>query len=188
VIKGAHSVIRSADPDDAGALKSVYDSQTPRSSLLDQRRELNPPTRDELREVMSQKEMGKAVFYTVEGRDGEICGFCCLRGLNPEAQFSEFVVIFLDETTFSTAMADEVFDFLSRLAFERMRNHKVVTHCLDSETEYRKFLISHGFESAGVQRDVVFSQGRWFNLEALTLRAADCTFADRRATDRGAIC
>jgi hypothetical protein len=52
MIKGAHSVIRSADPDDAGALKSVYDSQGPRSSLLDQRRELNAPTRDELREVM----------------------------------------------------------------------------------------------------------------------------------------
>ncbi|MCX5769088.1 MAG: GNAT family N-acetyltransferase [Candidatus Hydrogenedentes bacterium] len=177
MIKGAHSVIRTADPDDAEALKSVYDSQTPRSSLLDQRRELIAPTRDELREVMSQKEMGKAVFYTVEDVGGEICGFCCLRGSNPEAQFSEFVVIFLEESTFSTPMADEVFDFLSRLAFERMRNQKVVTHCLDSEAEYRKFLISHGFRSAGVQRDVLYSQGRWFNLEALTLRARDVAFS-----------
>lgn len=182
MIKGAHSVIRSADPDDAEALKSVYDSQTPRSSLLDQRRELNAPTRDELREVMSQKEMGKSVFYTVEDREGEICGFCCLRGMNPEAQFSEFVVIFLEESRFLTPMADEVFDFLSRLAFERMRNRKVVTHCLASEVEYRKFLISHGFESAGVQRDVVYSHGRWFNLEALTLRAVDCEFAGRGAS------
>lgn len=177
MIKGAHSVIRSADPDDAVALKSVYDSQRPRSSLLDQRREMNAPTRDELREVMSQKEMGKAVFYTVEDRFGEICGFCCLRGLNPEAQFSEFVVIFLDEATFSTPIADEVFDFMAGLAFQRMRNHKVVTHCLDTEVEYRNFLINHGFESAGIQRDVVYSQGRWFNLEALTLRAADCEFS-----------
>ena len=179
MIKGAHSVIRSADPDDAGALKSVYDSQTPRSSLLDQRRESNPPTRDELCEVMSQKEMGKAVFYTVEDLGGKICGFCCLRGLNPEAQFSEFVVIFLEESTFSTPVADEVFDFLSRLAFQRMGNRKVVTHCLDGEVEYRKFLISHGFKSAGVQRDVVYSQGRWFNLEALTLGSGDCEFAAR---------
>jgi hypothetical protein len=100
-----------------------------------------------------------------------------LRGSNPEGQFSEFVVIFLDEATFSTPIADEVFDFLARLAFQRMRNHKVVTHCLDAEVEYRKFLMGHGFASAGVQRDVVYSQGRWFNLEALTLRAADCEFA-----------
>ncbi len=184
MIRGAHSVIRSADPDDAAALKAVYDSQALRSSLLDQRRELNQPTRDELREVMSQKEMGKAVFYTVENATGEICGFCLLRGANPEAQFSEFVVIFLDDASFSTPIAAEVFDFLARLAFHRMHNHKVVTHCLDSETEYRKFLVAHGFKSAGVQRDVVYSQGRWFNLEALTLLRSDCTFA---APDPGAL-
>ena len=173
MIKGAHSVIRSADPDDAGALKCVYDSQVLRSSLLDQRRELNTPTRDELREVMSQKEMGKAVFYTVEDLFGEISGFCLLRGSNPEAQFSEFVVIFLDDTTYSTGVGDEVFEFLARLAFQRMRNHKVVTHCLDTEVEYRNFLVRHGFKSAGVQRDVVYSRGRWFNLEALTLLGKD---------------
>ena len=182
MIKGAHSLVRSADPDDADALKSVYDDQAPRSSLLDQRRELNPPTRDELREVMSQKEMGKAVFYTVENTEGEICGFCCLRGPNPDAQFSEFVVIFLEDSTFATPIADEVFDFLSRLAFDRLHNRKVVAHCLDSEVAYRKFLTTHGFKSAGVQRDVVYSQGRWFNLEALTLQSGDGERAIRGAS------
>jgi RimJ/RimL family protein N-acetyltransferase len=176
-------VIRSADPDDAAALKAVYDSQALRSSLLDQRRELNQPTRDELREVMSQKEMGKAVFYTVEDRSGEIRGFCLLRGSNSEARFSEFVVIFLDDSAFSSPLADEVFDFLARLAFQRMGNLKVVTHCLDTELEYRKFLTSHGFKSAGVQRDVVYSQGRWFNLEALTLFGSDCSFSRSGETD-----
>lgn len=173
MIKGAHSVIRSAEPDDAGSLKAVYDSETPRSSLLDQRRELNPPTRDELREVMSKKEMGKAIFYTVENTGGEILGFCSLRGMNPEVQFSEFVVIFLEESTFLTPVADEVYAFLTGLAFQRMKIKKVVAHCLDSEAGYRKFLTAHGFQSAGTQRDVVYAKGRWFGLEALTLTAAD---------------
>jgi len=172
MIKNAHTVIRSAEPDDAPALKNVYDAETPRSSLLDQRRELNSPTRDELREVMSQKEMGKAIFYTVENTQGEIIGFCSLRGLNQEVQFSEFVVIFIEESAFLTPAAGEVYDFLTRLAFQRMKINKVVAHCLESETEYRKFLIQHGFQSAGLQRDVVFAKGRWFGLEALTLTAA----------------
>lgn len=173
MIKAQHCIIRSADPDDASALKAVYDDQQLRSALLDQKREFNSPTLDELREVMSKKEMGKAIFYTVEDLDGRIRGFCSLRGFNPEVQFGEIVVIFECRQIYATPLAAEVLDFLFRLSFQRMRIHKVLAHCLDCEHEYREFLIKNGFESAGVQRDVLFARGRWFNLEALTLMRAD---------------
>lgn len=169
MIRGEHTIIRAAESDDAATLRVVYDMARPRSCVLDHRRELVVPTLDELREAMNQKEMGRSAFSAVEDLSGAIRGFCSLRGLSPELSYSEYIVMFLDEADYAGPLADEVHEHLSRLAFQRLRLNKVITHCLECESAYREFLLAHGFGSDGRQRDVVFSQGRYHDLEALSL-------------------
>jgi len=169
MIRGQHTIIRAAESDDAATLRQVYDIEHPRSCVLDHRRELVVPTLDELREAMNQKEMGRSAFSAVEDLTGVIRGFCSLRGLSPELAYSEYIVIFLDESDYAGPIADEVHDHLCKLAFQRMRLNKVITHCLDCEPAYRQYLLAHGFDSNGRQRDVVFTQGRYHDLEALSL-------------------
>jgi hypothetical protein len=38
-----------------------------------------------------------------------------------------------------------------------------------TERAYREFLVDRAFKSDGVQRDMVYTQGRYFDLESLTL-------------------
>jgi RimJ/RimL family protein N-acetyltransferase len=147
----------------------IYDPEHPRSCALDPRRELTLPTLDEVREAMGQKEMGRTAFSAIEDAHGSVRGFCSLRGINPELSYSEFVLIFLNDADYGEPMADEVFDHLCTLAFERTRLTKVITHCLDNEVAYRNFLMSHGFRSDGKQRELVYGRGRWYDLEALSL-------------------
>ncbi len=177
MIRGKYSAIRSAEADDAAVLKTFYDPSRPRSCLLDMRRELLLPSLDELREVLGQKEQGKPIFYAVENLTGEVRGFCSMRGQSLESTYGEFVVV-LDDADLDTPLAVEVFQFLANQAFVRMRFNKILTHCLDSEQEYRAYLLRHGFKSDGVQRDVTFMLGRWHNLEAFSLFAADAVIED----------
>jgi len=169
MITGASAVIRTAEPDDGAFLKAYYDPETPRSCLMDQRRELVVPTVDEIREVLAKKEEGRSVFYAVEDLEGRVCGFCSLRGHSQEVGYSEFIVILMDDADFSAPLATEVCAFLVRKAFFEMRLNKVLTHALGCEKAYRDYLLRHGFQSDGVQREVVFTQGRWHDLECLTL-------------------
>jgi len=173
MITGANAVIRTAEPDDGAFLKAFYDPALPRSCLLDQRRELIVPTLDEVREVLAQKEQGRSVFYAVEDLEGQVRGFCSLRGLNQEAGYSEFIVILVDDADFGRPLATEVFEFLTRRAFYDVRLNKVMTHALGCEAAYRAYLLRHGFKSDGVQREAVFTLGRWHDLEAFTLFRSD---------------
>lgn len=159
-------MIRSSEADDAVALKRVYISGSMRCSLLDQRRELSMPTLDELREAMASKEMGRGIFYAIEDLDGVVRGFCSVRGATIETLFAEAVVMLIDVADYATPLADEVFDFVERQAFERLGLNKLVAHCLDSETEYRDWLTRHGFLCDGIQRDSVFTGGHWRAIEA----------------------
>ncbi len=171
MITGEYGVIRTAEQDDAVALKRLYDPSQPRSALLDRKRELLVPTLDELRELLNHKESKRGVFYTVEDRCGEVHGFCLLRGAQPEVSYAEFVVMFFEDADYATPLADETFGFLAQRAFVQLKLNKVVAQCLDGEAAYRDFLVCHGFESEGVQRDVLFNQGRWYSLESLQLSA-----------------
>ena len=173
MITGQYAVIRTAEPEDAGVLHEFYDPARPRASLLDQRRELIVPTLEELREVMSQKEVTRGIFHAVEDPEGVLRGFCSLRSFNPELACGEVVMMLLDDAAFASALAAETLDFLLGQAFTRLKLHKVLANCLDSETALRGFLAGHGFMSDGVQRDVVFTLGGWHDLETLSLfRAA----------------
>ncbi len=178
MIAGDHSYIRTAEPDDASALHQLYRMDRPRAALLDNRREPLLPSVDELREVLSRKEAAQGTFFTVEDRAGVLQGFCVLRGTNHEAAFGEVSLLFLEDRTFEEPLAGEVFAFLYHRGLERLRLNKVLTHCLDSEEALRRFLMAHHFESEGVQREVLFAQGRWHDLETLALFRGKAAIAD----------
>jgi RimJ/RimL family protein N-acetyltransferase len=106
---------------------------------------------------------------TVEDLEGNIRGFCTLRGADQELAYGELVLMLFDEPDYDSPLADEVFEFLRKSAFQQKKLNKVVTYCLDGETAYRSLLIRKGFQSDGVQREIVFALGRWHNLESLSL-------------------
>ena len=81
-------------------------------------------------------------------------------------------MMFYDLADFDTPIAMEAFDYLRVKAFVNERLNKMVAHCLDHETELRAFLLKRGFVSEGVAREVVYSQGQWFNVESLALFAS----------------
>ena len=167
MIAGQHTFIRGTELDDVPAFSRLYQAGTLRAGLLDARREPVLPTRDELRELLSRKEIADGGFYTVEDRAGEIQGFCSLRGMNSEARYAEFSLVLLDPALYTSSLAEEAAAFLYERAFVRSGLYKVVAYCLEGETELAGFLRAQGFESAGIQRDAVYAQGRWHALEAL---------------------
>jgi RimJ/RimL family protein N-acetyltransferase len=177
VITGQHAVVRLADADDAPALHALYNPAAPRAALLDQRREPLWPTIGEIRELLTRKEATRGgSFYAVEDPQGVVHGFCSVRGMNQEAGFGELAFL-LHEHALTTPLADEVFDFLHRRAFENLRLHKVMVHCLEEEGALRGFLLRHRFEPCGRQREVFFSRGKWHDVHVLSLHAPRFTHA-----------
>lgn len=177
MITGAHTVIRTAEPDDAGALKRLYDPAVPKCSLLDPHREPIFPTFDELREVMSKTEMGQPFLHAVEDLTGAIRGFCSLRALALDVRYGEIVMLFHDEADYAGPVGEEVFDFLAKRAFRQFHLNKVMAHVLDSERAFAEALMRYGFASNGVQREAVYTLGRWLGIETFTLRARATAFA-----------
>lgn len=168
MITGEYTFIRGTEQDDVPALSLLYGTSALRASLLDARREPVLPSRDELRELVSRKEIADGGYYTLEDRQGVIRGFCSLRGVNAEARYGEFSLILIDPSDYATPLAREAADFLYERAFVRAGLAKLVAYCLEGEVELMNFLREQGFESDGIQRDVVFTGGRWHALEALS--------------------
>jgi len=164
-----YTVIRTAEPDDAGALKLLYDPAAPRCCLLDPRREPIFPNFDELREVMSKTEMGQPFLYAVEDKTGKIRGFCSLRAIGLDARHGEIVMMLHDDADFAGPVASEVLDFLARRAFEQFRLNKIMANALDSERAFVECLLRYGFVSSGTQREAVYTLGRWCGVETLML-------------------
>lgn len=167
MITGEHTHIRGTELDDVPALSVLYRAGSLRAGLLDSKREPVLPTRDELRELLSRKEIAEGGYYTVEDRSGTIQGFCSLRGMNTEARYAEFCLVLIDPGVYASPIASEAAAFLFDRAFTRGGLRKVVAYCLEGEAELAAFLRGQGFESAGFQRDVVYAGGRWLALEAL---------------------
>ena len=172
MIFGEHCVIRAAEPDDAPALKELYEPAHPRAATLDRRREPIQPTMDELRELLGNKDLKLlGEYYVIEDKQGVIRGFCSLRAGRLDVFFGELLFMFLDEADLGAPMAEETLDFIKGKAFVERRLNKMIAHCLDNETALRAFLIEKGFRSDGVAREVLFTQGRWLNNETLSLFA-----------------
>ena len=174
MITGQHAIIRTADPDDAFALKQYYDLPEPHAAQLDRKREVIVPTVDELQEVLVRKEKEIGPLYALENPSGEVEGFCALRGIITERSLAEVSLMLLRDELYASALADEAFAFLFDLAFENKFLNKVVAHCLQGETGYRAALIRNGFESEGAQREAVYARGHWHDLESFRLFNRDC--------------
>lgn len=175
MIIGTHTFIRGTEPDDVPALAALYRIGVLRAGLLDGRREPLLPNRDELRELLSRKEIIEGGYYTVEDKTGAIQGFCSLRGMNPEARYAEFSLILIEPAAYDTPLADEAAAFLLDRAFTRTGLRKVVAYCLEAERELARFLARQGFALAGVQRDVLHAGGDWHAIEAWYRNADSAT-------------
>ncbi len=173
MITGEHTVIRSADPDDAAAMRALYATGRLRSSLLDGRMEPIAPNEDELREALASPEAMKGTFFAVEDRTGIVQGFCVLRGASKDAAYGDFNVMLIDEANYEGPISKEIFDFAYARGFELLRLRKIIAHCLDGEEAFRAYLLRCGFVRNGVQRDVFYGHGRWHNLETYSLFAPE---------------
>jgi RimJ/RimL family protein N-acetyltransferase len=169
MIIGEYTVIRSAEPDDAFALWRLYDPSRPRSFLLGPAREVLIPTIDELREMLTRRDLVQGTFFVVEDKTGEVCGCCVLRGAKLESEFAEMVIAFREDCEYEGPMAEEIFQFILRMAFVDKKLNKIQAHCLSCEHAYRQFLTARGYTSDGIQRDMVYTKGKYFDLESLTL-------------------
>ena len=169
MISGEHAVIRTADPDDAYALRCLYDASRPRFAMLDRRREMLAPTTADLREVLARKEEAGEALYSIEDKCGSIQGFCTLRGGRKQPRFSELVLMLFSDEAYDSAVAEEVVEHLVWRAFVEEKMIKLIAHCVDYETGLRGLLIRKGFVSDGRQREVLFTQGHWHDIETLSL-------------------
>lgn len=177
MIGGEFAQIRMAEPDDASALLRLYRDPAPRAGLLDPKREPLMPALDELRELLGHKEMQQGAFYAVEDPGGIIRGFCGLRGAGFEAAYGEIRLLFLDDSDFGSPIATETLAFLCKRAFGQMNLREILAVTLDSEQGYRALLLSQGFVSDGIQRQVFFGRGRWHDLETFSRFAPALTSA-----------
>lgn len=99
-------------------------------------------------------------------------GFCSLRTalqVRDATFYAELVLLLHDDADYGSPLAEEVYEWLHNSAFVERRFNKLIIHCLDGETVLRNWAVSKGFESNGVQREVLFTLGRWHNIEALSL-------------------
>ena len=168
MIASEHTLIRTADADDADFLLEVYRTGHPKAALLDPRREPVLPNRDELAEMLGSKDAGRNQFFAVEDSAGCVRGFCGLRGVSIEAVFCEIMVLLIDGADHGGPIGRETVQFLLDRAFGRLHLDKVLGACLDSEPELRALLADSGFTSGGVQREVLYSGGEWHDIETMT--------------------
>jgi RimJ/RimL family protein N-acetyltransferase len=172
VIRGEHCVIRTADVDDAQVLKRLYDAEQPHAGLLDRKREVVSPTEDELREVLGRPER-LTYLHVVEDLEGWPRGVTTLRLAPHELHYAEATVIFAEEKDYAAPMADEALDFLQGLAFKRLKFNKIMVYSLNSEQGLKALLTRNGYRSNGVQREMVYTLGRWCDIETFSLFQGD---------------
>jgi len=165
LITGDYTYIRGTEYDDVAALSELYRADVLRAGLLDGRREPVMPSQDDLQELLGRKEIAEGAFYTIEDREGSIQGFCSLKGVNPEARFCEFSLLFIDPATYHTPIATEATATMLERAFLRLGLRKVMAYCLSEEHDFASLLKQQRFESAGIQREVLYAKGRWHDVE-----------------------
>jgi len=169
MITGEFAVIRTAEPDDAPHLMRLYSPDYPRSFLLDGRRELQTPNADDLRQLLGRKEVRSGVFHVVEDLEGTVRGCCSLKYPAHDVFYSEILLAFEDLADYSQPIARETMEFIEYTAFVERRLNKIVAQCIENEREYRDLLLRERFEPNGLQRDVLFTMGRYHDLETLSL-------------------
>lgn len=163
--------IRMAEPDDAQALWRLYFDGHLRASLLDSLYERMHPTVDELHEMLGRAEITQGNLFAIEDTYGEVVGFCNLRGMTKASVVGDFMLMFHDPEQFNTPLADSIHQFAWERSFEMAQRKRIHAPCLTCETTFRAYLLRHGFESVGVQREVLHAQGAWQDLETFSLES-----------------
>jgi RimJ/RimL family protein N-acetyltransferase len=172
MITREHSVIRTAGREDAPALRRYYSLGHPMAALLDQRREFLIPTAEEVAEVLGGSGLERlGGMNAIEDGTGVVRGFCAIRSTPNEPYMGQVVLMFESLSDYDSPLASEVMEYLREEAFARKRLRKAMAYLLDDEHTLRAYLLRHGFESDGVQREVLYAAGRWYNLETLSLFA-----------------
>lgn len=170
MITGTYSVIRTAGREDASALRRYYVLGCPLAALLDPRREFAMPTEDELAEILGGAGLERlGGMNAIEDGTGAVRGFCAIRNTPSEPYMGQLLLMLEALSDYDSPLAVEAMEYLRDEAFARKRLRKVVTYILDDERELRAFVVRHGFQSDGTQRDVLYAAGRWHDLETLSL-------------------
>jgi len=174
MITFTHGVIRTAEPDDAWDLVRLYDARRPRAAFLGRNREVIIPGEDEMREILRPDEGRPQVFYAIEDTEGVIRGYGGKRsGSTGEAHYGELLLYMHDDEDLETPLAQEAWQWLLRRAFMDELWRKAVANVLDSEPVQRAWFLARGFESCGVQREMLYTGGRWLHSETLVLYNRD---------------
>ncbi|MGC8737605.1 MAG: GNAT family N-acetyltransferase [Candidatus Hydrogenedens sp.] len=165
MIKKTYATIRNADRFDAKELLRFYLHKPIFATLLDTKREPLMPNLSELEELLQHKDTAQS-FYAVENKIGDISGFVILKGINAEALFGEMMLLFENETYDNeSALIGEALEFIEVRAFQQLHLRKLMTTCLDVEERLRNFLLNHSYQCEGCMREVLFTCGKWHNLE-----------------------
>ncbi len=164
-----HIIIRSAEYDDAEGLWGLYNPGKPRTFQLGPNMELRTPTIDELKPLLEDPERKLGEFYIVEDLEGVVLGCTVMRSAAGDSPYAEAMFAFFDESLYTTPEADEAFAFVRDQAFKIKKRRKLMAHCLDTEPAYRDFLLRLGYTSNGIQRELIYSGGRYHDLESLSL-------------------
>ena len=85
----------------------------------------------------------------------------------------------IEEADYQLPFATEIATFLDAQAFERYNLNKVVSHALETETEYRDWLTRHHFGDDGTQREMLYVQGRWTGITAYSRYRSATSYAIR---------
>lgn len=169
MLRSEHGYIRMTEEDDAACLHELYAARAPRFALLDLKREPVMPTLFEVTETLASKEAAKSLFFTLEFPTGDVAGFMVLRGLIQESGYCELAPMFLREEDVLAPLAEWALGMALERAFGVLRMRKVAAHALNREAHLRDFYARHGFAHDGTQREVVFSQGQWFDVASYSL-------------------
>jgi len=171
MISGTHVILRTAEADDAADFRRLYYPAYPRPALLDRRREYPFPTTSDLREFLTSgpKETAALDMLAIEDTTGIIRGYCAMRPAAVELSYAEIAIMFHDNAECASPLGSETLEILLNMAFTNKRLRKAVAHTLDQEIELRALMANRGFHSGGVQRDVIYFDGRYHDLEALYL-------------------
>jgi RimJ/RimL family protein N-acetyltransferase len=123
--------------------------------------------------MIASRQATQGTFFTIEDPTGDIRGFVNLRGLNQETPFCEVSLLLIDPEDYQTPLAHAAFDFAADRVFVRHRLLKIMAIALEEEVAWRAFLTARGFQGSGVQREVLFTAGRYRNLESYALFEED---------------
>ncbi|HOV33085.1 MAG TPA: GNAT family N-acetyltransferase [Candidatus Hydrogenedens sp.] len=165
MIEKLHAIIRTADRFDVKQLFHFYMQEPIHASLLDAKREPLMPNISELEELLLSKDAAQS-FYTVENKQGDIQGFVILKGVNPEVMFAEIILLFNNDIyEENKLLVEEALEFIETKAFQQLHLRKIITTCLDDEKNLHTFLSQHSYQCEGVMREVLFTTGKWHNLE-----------------------